>query len=68
MNLQSARTRKFIGMIGLIAFLVFYIGAVAKLSAYVPDNLVWQTLFYTLFGICWGFPVFPLISWMNRGK
>ena len=68
MNLDNARVRKFIGMIGLIAFLVFYVGAVAKLSAYVPDHGALQLLFYALFGICWGFPVFPLISWMNRGK
>lgn len=68
MSLQSARVRKFIGLIGLILFLVIYIGAVAKLAAYVPDHGPLQLLFYVLFGICWGVPVLPLISWMNRGK
>jgi hypothetical protein len=27
-----------------------------------------QLAFYALAGICWGIPLFPLISWMNRGR
>ena len=68
MNLESARVRKFIGMIGMLLFLLVYVVTVAKLSAFLPDQWAVKLIYYAVFGICWGFPLFPLLSWMNRGK
>jgi hypothetical protein len=47
---------------------VAYVGAVVRLAAFVPDHGPLQFLYYAACGLCWGLPVFPLISWMNRGK
>jgi hypothetical protein len=65
---MNPRLRKLIGMFGVLAFLLFYVGLIVKLSDYVPDHGLLQLAFYALAGICWGIPLFPLISWMNRGR
>jgi hypothetical protein len=65
---MSPRLRKLIGLFGILAFLLLYMGLVARLSAYVPDRGPLQFAFYALAGVCWGIPILPLISWMNRGR
>lgn len=65
---MSMRLRKLVGLFGILAFILFYLGAAVRLSAYVPDHGPWQFGFYALVGVCWGIPVLPLISWMNRGR
>ena len=65
---MNARVRKLIGLVGILAFLLLYIGLVAKAAAHVPEHGPWQFAFYALAGICWGVPILPLISWMNRGR
>jgi len=65
---MNARARKLIGLFGILAFLLLYIGLVARLAVYVPDHGPLQFAFYALAGVCWGVPILPLISWMNRGR
>ena len=65
---MNARARKLIGLFGILAFLLLYIGLVARMAAYVPDHGPLQFAFYALAGVCWGVPILPLISWMNRGR
>jgi hypothetical protein len=65
---MSMRLRKLIGLAGILAFIVFYMGLVVRLSNYVPDHGPLQFVFYALAGVCWGVPILPLISWMNRGR
>jgi hypothetical protein len=65
---MNACARKLLGLFGILAFLLLYVGVVARLSAYVPDHGPLQLAFYALAGICWGVPILPLISWMNRGR
>ena len=65
---MSARVRKLIGLFGLLAFLAAYIVAASKISDHVPKTGIAQFIFYAVVGICWGVPIFPLISWMNRGR
>jgi hypothetical protein len=65
---MSMRLRKLIGIVGILAFIVFYMGLVVRLSNYVPDHGPLQFVFYALAGVCWGVPILPLISWMNRGR
>jgi hypothetical protein len=65
---MNPRLRKLIGLFGVLAFIVLYMGLVARLSSYVPDHGPLQVVFYALAGICWGIPILPLISWMNRGR
>lgn len=64
---MTPRARKLIGLLGILAFIVLYIGAVVALAKFVPDHGPLQFAFYALAGIGWGIPILPLISWMNRG-
>jgi hypothetical protein len=65
---MSARLRKLIGMIGILAFLTAYVVAVATLGDHVPKLWWVQAIYFGLAGVLWGVPLFPLITWMNRGR
>jgi hypothetical protein len=65
---MSARLRKLIGMIGILAFLTAYVAVVATLGDHVPKLWWVQVIYFGLAGVLWGVPLFPLISWMNRGR
>ena len=65
---MSARVRKFIGGIGIVAFLIAYAAAVVTMGNYLPDHWAAQIAFYAIAGLAWGLPILPLISWMNRGR
>jgi hypothetical protein len=65
---MNPRLRKLIGLFAILAFLLLYIGLVVRVAAYVPNHGPLQFAFYALAGICWGIPILPLLSWMNRGS
>ena len=65
---MSARLRKLIGMVGILAFLVAYVALVATLGDRLPKHWWVQVIYFGLAGVLWGVPLFPLISWMNRGR
>ena len=64
---MNPRLRKLIGLFGILGFLVLYIGLVVRVALFVPDHGPLQFAFFALAGVCWGVPILPLISWMNRG-
>jgi uncharacterized membrane protein (DUF485 family) len=68
MNLESARTRKLIGLVAMLAFLALYVVLVSVVAEYVPKHWAAQLAFYVVAGLGWGVPILPLISWMNRGR
>lgn len=66
---MKRRTRKFIGTIFLVVFVIFYALAV-MVVAQVP---VLQTaprwvhlVFYAVAGLAWAVPIIPVIKWMER--
>ncbi|HZZ70202.1 MAG TPA: DUF2842 domain-containing protein [Phenylobacterium sp.] len=65
---MNPRLRKLIGLFAILGFLLFYVGVMVRLARYVPDHGPLQFAFYALAGTCWGLPLLPLISWMNRGS
>jgi hypothetical protein len=65
---MSARVRKFIGGIGIVAFLAAYAWAVVMIGEHIPDHWAAKLAFYGVAGMAWGLPILPLISWMNRGR
>jgi hypothetical protein len=65
---MTARARKFIGMLGILAFLAVYAAAVSSLADHIPKHGAIQFVFYLIAGVGWGVPIFPLISWMSRGR
>lgn len=65
---MTARVRKFIGGIGIVAFLIAYAAIVATIGGHLPDHWAAQVAFYGVAGLAWGLPILPLISWMNGGR
>ena len=65
---MKPRVRKLVGLVGILAFLLFYMGLIANLARFVPAHGPWQLIFFVLAGVLWGAPILPLISWMNRGR
>ena len=65
---MTARVRKFIGGIGLLAFICAYVWAAATIADHLPDNGAVRLVYYAVVGLLWGVPVLPLITWMNRGR
>ena len=63
---MSSSTRKFIGMLAIMIFLVAYMIAASILGDRLPDNLAVKLAYFALVGTLWGVPLFPLIKWMNR--
>jgi hypothetical protein len=64
---MSARVRKAIGGILMLAFLVGYVGVVVALGDKIPNQWLAKLAFFGLAGFLWGAPLIPLIRWMNRG-
>ena len=62
---MPVRTRKLLGSLGVLAFLMFYVGAVGALYRFVPDNQALRLGYFAAAGLLWGVPVVPLIRWMN---
>ncbi len=65
---MTARVRKLVGGIGILVFLLFYVGLMVAIADHLPDNWIARTVFFFVAGTAWGFPLFPLLSWMNRGR
>ena len=65
---MSARTRKFLGSIAILAFLGVYVGAVALLAERLPTTWWVQLVYFVVAGTGWGVPLIPLIRWMNAGR
>jgi hypothetical protein len=65
---MSARVRKLIGGVGMLAFLLFYMGSMAAVADHLPDLWAVKLIFFVVAGTAWGAPLIPLITWMNRGK
>jgi hypothetical protein len=65
---MSARLRKLIGTVAILAFLTAYVVVVATLGDRLPKSWFVQVIYFGLAGVVWGVPLFPLISWMNRGR
>jgi len=65
---MNPRLRKLIGLFGILAFLILYIGLVVRVAEFVPNHGPLQFAFFALAGVCWGVPILPLLTWMNRGR
>jgi hypothetical protein len=64
----TARVRKLIGGVGILAFIALWVWAMTAIGARLPQHWAVQIAFYAVAGIGWGIPILPLLSWMNRGR
>lgn len=64
---MGARTRRFVAMIAVLAFLIVYIWAAVAIGERLPDNFLVELLYYAVVGTAWGVPLYPLFRWAERG-
>jgi hypothetical protein len=65
---MNARTRKLIGLVGILVFLCVYIAVMTQIGEHVPDDWAARLVFYLVAGTSWGVPILPLLAWMNTGR
>lgn len=65
---MPSRAKKFIGLIVMLVWLVFYSILVLGIAVQVLPGAggFSQFMFYLVAGLAWTVPLFPLIAWMNR--
>jgi hypothetical protein len=65
------RTRKFVGAVAMLVFVVAYALVVMVLAQARPTQdapVLLQTLIYAVLGLAWILPLMPLIRWMEGGR
>ena len=65
---MGPRTRRFVAMLGVLAFLVFWIWGAIALRAALPPGPLLDLVVYAVAGIGWGAPLYPLFKWAERGS
>ena len=65
---MGLRTRRFVAMLGALAFLTLYVWGVIAISDRLPENMWIDLAFYAVAGLAWGVPLFPLLTWAEGGK
>jgi hypothetical protein len=65
---MSPRVKKLIGSVGVLAFLVLYIGAAAWIGDRLPASQLIRFAYFGVAGIAWGLPLIPFLAWMNRDR
>lgn len=53
-------------MLAILAFCTAYVVTIITIGDHIPAHWAAQGAFYGVTGVLWGFPLFPLIRWMNR--
>jgi hypothetical protein len=65
------RTRKFVGAVAMLAFVIVYALLAMMLAQARPTQeapALLQTLIYAVLGLGWILPLMPLIRWMEGGR
>lgn len=67
---MNARTRKLLGGMIIIPFVVLYALCATAVADSRPMHalpIFLQTVAYSVLGILWVFPLMPVITWIQRG-
>ena len=64
---MGPRTRRFVAMLGVLAFLVFWIWGAIALRDGLPLGQLIDVVVFAIAGIGWGVPLYPLFKWAERG-
>jgi Protein of unknown function (DUF2842) len=65
------RTRKFVGAVAMLTFVIVYALIAMMLAQARPTQeapVLLQTLIYAVLGLAWILPLMPLIRWMEGGR
>ena len=64
---MGPRTRRFVAMLGVLAFLVVWIWGAIALRDALPAGQLIDLVVFAIAGIGWGVPLYPLFKWAERG-
>lgn len=59
--------RKAVGVPLILVFLIAYAVVVVTIGERLPSHWAIQGLYFLIAGTAWGAPLFPLLSWMDKG-
>jgi hypothetical protein len=68
---MDQRSRKFIGAVAMLVFVIVYALIAMMLAQARPTQeapVLLQTLIYAVLGLAWILPLMPLIRWMEGGR
>jgi len=60
------RARRFVALIGVMAFLTFWVWGAVSIADILPSIWWVDMIFYTVAGIGWGIPLIPMLRWAER--
>ena len=60
--------RRAVGVVAMLVFLVLWIVGAIALAGMLPNSNWIRFAFYAIAGTACGLPLFPLISWSERGN
>lgn len=64
---MGPRSRRFIAMIGVLAFLVVWIWGAVAIRGQLPPSQLIDLLVFAVAGVGWGVPLYPLFRWAEGG-
>ena len=64
---MGPRTRRFVAMLGVIAFLAVWIWGAIAIRGLLPPSPLIDLLVYAVAGVGWGVPLYPLFRWAEGG-
>ena len=65
---MGPRTRRFIAMLGVLAFLGLWIWGAITVRALLPQGPVIDLLVFAIAGVGWAVPLYPLFKWAERPR
>ncbi|HET9160965.1 MAG TPA: DUF2842 domain-containing protein [Caulobacteraceae bacterium] len=65
---MSPRLRSLIVSVAIVLFVPAYIWVAIFVAGRLPENRWVMMAFYAVAGTAWGLPLFPLLSWINKGQ
>jgi hypothetical protein len=63
---MGPRTRRFVAMIGILAFLVFWVWGALAIRSVLPPGAIIDLIVFAVAGVGWGVPLYPVFKWAER--
>ena len=65
---MGPRTRRFVAMLAVLVFVVFWIWGAIALRGLLPPGQMIDLIVFAIAGIGWGVPLYPLFKWAEGGR
>jgi hypothetical protein len=65
---MGPRSRRFVAMIGVLAFVAFWIWGAIAVRGLLPPGPMIDLAVFAIAGVGWAVPLYPLFKWAEAGK